>query len=240
MKRRIVAAVTAVLLAVVGGALLLNYVSSADERAMAGVQTVNVLVVTAPVPKGTATNQLTDLITVKALPAVAVASGAVSQLAQIKGLVANTDLQPGEQLLTARFSDPTVVADTQQVQIPKGTQEVSILLEPQRVLGGNLVPGDTVGVFVSTGGQTHLSVHKVMVTKVQGGIAPAPATPEAGSDTAPQPVPEGNVMVTLTLTAPNAEKVVFAAESAKIWLSLENAQASESGTKIVTKEDVYK
>ncbi len=47
-------------------------------------------------------------------------------------------------------------------------------------------------------------------------------------------------MVTLAMTAPNAEKVVFGAEHGKIWLSLEPANAALGGTRVVTEKSVYK
>ena len=53
MKRRIIAAVAALLLAGIGAVVLTSYVRGADARAMAGMQTEKVLVVTTMVPKGT-------------------------------------------------------------------------------------------------------------------------------------------------------------------------------------------
>jgi pilus assembly protein CpaB len=47
-------------------------------------------------------------------------------------------------------------------------------------------------------------------------------------------------MVTLALTAPSAEKVVFGAEHGKIWLSLEPANASVAGTRVVTEKNIYR
>ena len=59
LKRRLVAAVLALVLAGAGGVLLLGYVKGADRRAMAGMETVNVLVVTALIPNGTSADALT-------------------------------------------------------------------------------------------------------------------------------------------------------------------------------------
>ena len=58
MKRRLLAALTALLLAVVGGVMLLAYVSAADQRAIAGLAPARVLVVTEAVPEGATAAQL--------------------------------------------------------------------------------------------------------------------------------------------------------------------------------------
>src|SRR5918998_3869695 len=202
--RRLIAAIAAMLLAGVGAVLLLGYVGTAERRAMAGMETVQVLVVEKPVPEGT----------------------------------------PGEQLLASRFIDPALLADPNAVKIPKGMQELSIALESQRVLGGELKPGATVGVFVSLAkederpAQTHLVLHKVLVSKVQRG-ASAQQQEGAGGDNGTG-LPEGGLMVTLAVTAPSAEKIVFGAEHGKIWLSLEPAGADVAGTRVVTESSVYR
>jgi pilus assembly protein CpaB len=241
--RRLIAVIAAMLLAGVGAVLLLAYVGAADRRAMAGMETVNVLVVEKRVPAGTPAEKLGGLVTAKTLPVKAVATGTVSSLEPIRGRVATTDLQPGEQLLASRFVDPASLVDPDVVKIPKGMQELALALESQRILGGEIKPGATVGVFVSLPkeeerpAQTNLVLHKVLVSRVEGGTASAPPDDKPQNTTA---VPEGSLMVTLALTAPNAEKVVFGAEHGKIWLSLEPANAAVAGTRVVTERNVYK
>ncbi len=211
---------------------------------MAGMETVQVLVVEKPVPRGTPGEKLTGLVRMKTLPAKAVAPGSVSSLTPIRGRVATTDLVPGEQLLASRFVDPAVLADPNAIKVPKGMQELSLALESQRVLGGDLKPGATVGVFVSLAkedrrpAQTHLVLHKVLVTKVQHGTSAQQQ--EGGGPANGTGPPGGSLMVTLAVTAPNAEKIVFGAEHGKIWLSLEPADAAITGTRVVTEKSVYK
>ena len=252
MHRRVVAAIVAILLASVGAVLLLGYVANADQRALAGMDPVTVLVVAAPIAEGTPADELDELVTSEALPASAVAPGAMTSLSQVTGQVAVTDLEPGEQVLSQRFTEPEAFIPTSEVEVPLGMHEITIGLDSVRVLGGHLAAGETVGVFVSfeyeegaNPEQTHLVLHKVLVTRVQGGVAapePAPAASSPDSLEAPaatEPQPAGYVMVTLALTAPDAETMIFANEFGSVWLSLENADASEEGARIVTKEVVY-
>ncbi len=148
MKSRILAAVAAVVLAVLGTLVLTAYVSGADQRALQGAAAVQVLVVKAPIAAGTAADKLTDLVSVQSVPAKSEAVGAVASLDKLAGKVASVDLVPGEQLISSRFVDPAALkAKTAagKVDVPAGMQEVSILLEPQRVVGGDLAAGDTVG-----------------------------------------------------------------------------------------------
>ncbi len=246
MKRRIIAAISAILLAGVGAVLLMAYVGNADQRAMAGMETTNVLVVSAPVAEGTASEELTEMVTPTTLPARAVVSGSVSSLDDISGQVATADLQAGEQLLATRFADPASLEDEAEVEIPEDMHQVTVALDSQRVLGGHLTPGDTVGVFISLGdpAQTHLVLHKVLVTEVQGGIT-VPAESEQEGDppeiTEPETTeaPSGGVMVTLAMDAPDAEQAVFGMEHGTVWLSLEPTDTPEDGTRVVTGENVY-
>jgi pilus assembly protein CpaB len=243
--RRLIAAIAAMLLAGVGAVLLLGYVGTADRRAMAGMETVRVLVVERPVPEGTPAEKLAGFVTRKTLPVKAVAPGTLSSLEPISGRVTTTDLQPGEQVLASRFIDPALLVDPNEVKIPKGMQQVSIALESQRILGGELEPGATVGVFVSLAkederpAQTHLVLHKVLVSKVQRGTTAAQQN-EGAEPQHSTGLPDGTLMVTLAMTARNAEKIVFGAEHGKIWLSLEPANAAVAGTRVVTEKSVYK
>jgi pilus assembly protein CpaB len=80
---------------------------------------------------------------------------------------------------------------------------------------------------------------KVLVSKVQRGSASTQPDEGAESDTSAG-LPQGSLMVTLVVTARNAEKIVFGAEHGKIWLSLEPASAVVGGTRVVTEKSVFK
>ncbi len=238
MHRRLVAAVAAIMLAVVGAVLLMSYVAAADSRAMAGMEITQVLVVAESVPAGTQAADVAELVALEELPAKAVAPGALTSLDQVEGQTV-TDLEPGEQLLVSRFATPEPDSGP---EVPAGMHEVSVLLESQRVIGSNLVPGDTVAVFITKNSQTHLTLHKVLVTRVQGGLTPPEPTEASGQAEpapTPTPAPGGSVMVTIALSAPDAEKVVWAQEHGSVWLSLEPTDAPEKGTRVVTEENVY-
>ena len=237
MSRRLIAAVAAGLLAVVGTLLILVYVGGADRRAVADLDPTEVLIVTQPVPEGTRAEDLSKSVVLKMVPAAAVAPDALSTLDDVAGLVADAQLAPGEQLMAHRFIDSDALTADAGVEIPPGMHQVTIQLDRARVLGGHLVAGNRVGIFVSHQEQTHLVEHHVLVARVQGGIAPPPQAEGSESDAAA--APSEVIMVTLILDAAAAEKIVWGAENGGIWLSLEDAEAGDDGTRIVTPGNVY-
>src|SRR4051812_8820219 len=147
--RRILAAFAALVLLVVGGVVLLAYVHGADARALAGARPVQVLVADQRIPEGTSGDALESIVRTEIVPAKTALPGRVVNLSSLSGRVATVDVQPGEQLLFARFTRPGDLQAPGTVTVPAGLQEVSVLLEPQRAVGGRLAAGDKVGVVVS-------------------------------------------------------------------------------------------
>ncbi len=252
MKTRLVAVIVAVLLGVVGTVVLVGYVRGADARALAGTQTVNVLMVAAPIAAGTPGEALADLIETKAVPAMAAVAGRIIDLDQLAGQLSVVALVAGEQLLPSQFAAPDPGAAAVVVPIPKGFQQVTVVLQSQRALGGDLKAGDHVGVFLSFAPDvmiysTHLQLSSVLVTAVRlahGGDDPtAPAATETGAATTPAvPAdvdPGPDVYVTFAVNAADAEELVFGAEHGTIWLSNEPLGSNEDGVRVVQPSGVY-
>jgi pilus assembly protein CpaB len=252
MKRRIGGLATALVLAIIGTVALVAYVQSAKDQALAGEQLVDVLVVTEPIAKGVASEDIAAVKTVQ-VPVKVRAQGSVASLDELKGLVAGANLVPGEQFLAARFV--TAEAAAQRVDVPPGLLEVTVSLEPQRAVGGQVRVGDTVAVLASfeplgeKPETSNLILHKVLVTAVQVEQKPSGAIggdkskdkdkDKDADEGAPTLAPTGNLLVTLALDAPSVERVVFAGEHGRVWLSAEPKDAPEGGTKIVTPENVH-
>jgi pilus assembly protein CpaB len=256
VKSRLLAGVVAVLLAIVGAVIVVSYAQGADQRAVKNLDPVDVLVVTKAVPAGSTAETLKASVALQQLPGTAVAKTALTTLDGSAGKVTAADLVPGEQLLTERLVSPEELKTSGSVPVPAGLQEVSFQLEPQRVIGGRLAPGDNVGIFISTatGGieakadkeAVQLSIHKALVTAVQRAPEGATAKPAPAASGAPEPdprdvnLPTGLLMVTVAVNDVNAGKIVFAAEYASLWLSREPLDATDSGPRIMTRSDLYK
>jgi pilus assembly protein CpaB len=238
--------------------LVINYAQSADQRAVKNLEPVDVLVVKAPIPAGTSVESMAASLAIEQVPASAVTGSALRSLDSSKGKVSAVDLVPGEQLVSERLVKPEDIKPSGALQIPAGLQEVSFQLQPDRVVGGRLAPGDHVGVFINLdkGGQdekpdaetTELTVRKALVTAVQRAPQPAATAQPAPNATAdpnaqdPQDttLPTGNFMITIAVGDVDAAKVVFAAEYAKMWLSKEPTNAKDSGPRIIQRSEVYK
>jgi pilus assembly protein CpaB len=197
MQRRLIAAIAAVILAGIGAILLFNYVATADARAMEGQQPTDVLVVTQPIEAGTLGSHLAGYVEKRQLPLTAIVPGALTSLDQVAALATTTDLAPGEQLITSRFAEPGTSADGE-VAIPNDMQLVSIALEAQRTVGGQLAPGDKVAIYVTREEKTQQILQSVLVVKAGG--------------------EESGGTITLALAPANAQKVILATEASKIWL----------------------
>ena len=230
MNRRLVSAIAAGVLAVLGAVLLVSYVNNADSRAMANMDPIEVLVVSAPIAQGTPAEEVAASVTTERLPKAAVGPEPIRSLAEVAGRVAATDLQPGEQVLGARFVTRQSLERFGGIPVPEGYHSVTIALDAPRIVGGTITPGDTVGVFVTFGdGTTRLILRKILVTRVQGGLgATQPNEGVENPDAAP--VPDGGAMITMALTTDQSLTVVHAAEHSSIWLSLEDSTVPQDGT----------
>jgi pilus assembly protein CpaB len=242
VRRRLLAAFAALVLLVTGTLVLLAYVRGADARALAGTRTVEVLVVEQLVPEGTSGDDLAGSVRTVTMPAMAAIDGRVTDLSNLAGLVATVDLQPGEQLLASRFQRPDDLQAPGTVAVPAGLQELSVLLEPQRVAGGRIAAGDTVGVYLSQvlpdgTPQTSAVLHSVLVSQVQG--APTAADAQDGTEEAAAATPSSSLLLTLALTSKDAETVVFGMEHGTLWLSLETDGDDASGTRVLDPNTIY-
>ena len=241
MNRRMVAAFVAAALALGAFVSIFLYVRNADVRAMNGAAAENVYVVVNPIPKGTLAENLGTNIQLAQVPAKTVPGQAVTNLAAIQNKAASVDLVAGEVLLASRFVDPTVAAQDE-IAVPKGMEQMSVLLKPEQIRGGVLKAGETIGVVstvkvsgtapvavpgvgtvtIDTDFVTKQILSKVLVTRVQG--ATIPPTDPAGVN----PLPDGSVIVTVALSASDVERLSWAQAAGSLVLTVENKDADDS------------
>jgi pilus assembly protein CpaB len=300
MNRKMVGLILAFALATFGTFALAAYVRGAEDRALAGQELVEVIIVDDDIAAGSTAEDVARSVITDEIPDTAVPDDFVVDLSEIEGLVAAVDLVPGEILIPGRFESPTAFDrdQTRVIDVPPGLQEVTVTLDPNRAVGGNLVPGDTVGVFLSfepfeltgtididngaaltfdeiyfgttddpvlvrdtdgdgvldaaaedtadserqlsTPNTTHLTLHKVLVTNIQ--LEQLPETIDEDDDRVTSSTtlaPTGNLLVTLALDGPDAERLIFGTEFGFVYLSAEPDEAAEGGTRIQTRGSVY-
>lgn len=247
MMKKAAGALAALALFAVGTMMLVGYVRSAEEAALANEINVDVLVVSQPVEAGEPPSVRTEQV-----PQRLVVDDTVLAVDTLDDLVALVDLVPGEQLLWSRVGAPEEIQSTEptRVEIPGGFLAVTVPLEPERAFGGLLLPGMRVGVVGSFDIEavnpfndestllqtTNLLIHKALVVEVQAETPPQADVP-VGLVAAQ--LPEGRFLVTLAVPAYDIERVVFAAEWGTIWLAQEDSDADESGTRIQTADTIF-
>ncbi|MCD5344951.1 Flp pilus assembly protein CpaB [Agromyces sp. S2-1-8] len=246
MKTRIIGAIVALVLAVVGAFALITYVRGADARAAAGAELRDVYVVQETIVEGTPGEEVAELVQLDSIPERNIADGAVTDLEDLAGLVADAELLPGEQLLLGRFVDPLELAANGDVRVPDGMQEVSFALPVQRMVGGAVQAGNTIGVVVTGPGDgagigTRFELDRVLVTKVAVGVT---AT-TGGNDGAAAQQTGNMLMFTVALATHDVERLVWALEHAEkqsqvygVWVTLQNEKTDTSGSMLTTESNM--
>ncbi|MCI9871516.1 Flp pilus assembly protein CpaB [Arthrobacter humicola] len=237
------------MLAIVGTLLLVSYVQASEARAQQDLQPVEVLVVQEQIPRGSDVEKIKSAVKLTSLPAASVPNGALKSLDGLNGKVAGVELLPGEPLLGARLADPESLSAPGSVPVPNGMQEISVQLEAQRVVGGRIAAGDTVGIVVlfdkgalkdSPDVETGQEVfHKVLVTSVQRSTAKA----STASDPATQAnteLPTGQLIVTFARNDADSAKIAFGAHFGSLWLTKEPSTATEGAPVVVKKPGLYR
>ncbi|HEU5223877.1 MAG TPA: RcpC/CpaB family pilus assembly protein [Candidatus Lumbricidophila sp.] len=263
---RVIGAIVALVLTIGGAIALSIYVGSAESRAQNGAKIQQVYVVAdAMIPRGTSAESITDKIKIVEIPAIAVQPNHVTDLKKLVGKVTNADLLPGEQLLTGRFASPGDLDQAIAFPVPKGLSEVTITLPVERAVGGVIKPGDYLGVVATTSlpsaeatlPMTKSTLHQLLVTRVALGSTYAPpsdAKADSKDSTTKEAQPEiSTIMITVAVTIPQAEQLVFLAEMTKrkpaepddaapyaeIWALLESKESNVDGSSVRTKDTVF-
>lgn len=244
MNSRIIGGIAAFVLAVVGAVLLFAYVGAADRRAQDGLDPQEVLVAVVDAPEGTAVEDLGEYLEASTLPATAVAEGALSSLDGQQGLVLAHPLLAGEQLLETKLVDPEEQLEPGTVSVPAGLQEVTVVLDPARVVGGKIRAGDRVAIYgnyelritdaegsdtqadgTTTVDRTSLLMEQVLVTGVQ--IA-TPQQTDAVAQDGVSALPSGSAFVTFAVDADQAGRIIFTQDFGLTWLTKQSESTSEA------------
>jgi pilus assembly protein CpaB len=224
-RRRLVAIIGAVVLALFGTAVLIVFVSSAEDRALEGAERVQILVASAEIDAGTPANTI-DQVQLIEVPANMQPPDPVVDLETLGNQVTTQVILEGQTIVERQFGSPSDVRRPGGQQLEEGDEIITIALEPQRALGGQLSAGDLVGVMLSLdagggGGDdeaiaspdsertatTGMVISGVPVTAVSGGANAE--TGEAGD----------TVTVSLSVDQTEAERIAFGMEFGRIWLT---------------------
>jgi pilus assembly protein CpaB len=254
MRNRGLSIALAVLLAIVGTAGILVYVSHANSRAVAGQRAVTVLVAQKLIPAGTSAGQAQQqgLLGTETLPAASVPANAVTALTpDLKALVTSADVPSGQLLLRPMLV--TASQATSGLAIPPGMVAVSATFCLAEAVAGNVHPGSDVAVFqtVISGGSgtmtaqtacngshqwtaganfsTRLVLPKVEVLSVQTGLGlPGSGSGNGSGSTQGGSSGSGQVVVqllTLAVSQADAQQLILMTEDSLPYLALVTDQS---------------
>lgn len=232
-KRTLLAAGAAASLAVFGVILLASYLKAGEEERASSdpVASRQVLVVREPIPSGTT---LDELVTTRAtsfssdfVPLEHIAQGSVATVEELEMLgdvMVEVDLQPGEQVLAARFvPTESFFNRVASVEIPEGHHQVSFALDPTRSLGGLIRPGDDISIVASFTARagfddlTSVILPSVEVTNVQSSeVLQEPSTDDANAVAL---TPTGNYLITVAVEPDELTRLSFAIDYGRIMVA---------------------
>jgi pilus assembly protein CpaB len=231
MQSRVLAIVVAVVLALVATAALVVYVNGADRRAISNQEPVVVFVAAQTIKAGTRGEEAVnrEFVERREMPRSSVARDAVKSVSQIVDQFAAVDIVKDEVLLKQRWVGAEEVTGRRLLQIPEGHQAISIELELTRQVAGFVTPGDNVSLILSMkrpgpgGGEpvdrSQFLLHNIRVLAVAT-TALANSSTQNGGRVSQGRGSQTLTAVTLAVKPADAERVAYAAEFGKIYLTL--------------------
>jgi pilus assembly protein CpaB len=148
VKRRVLIAAVAILLAALGAAAVLAYVHQAVNRDLAGQKAVTALVAARVIPSGTSARaaQQQGFLRSETLPASSVPPDAVRSITPgVAALVTGSQVEPGQLLLRPMLVPAAQV--TGGIALPPGMVAVAMAFCLPEAVAGDVRPGSQVEVF---------------------------------------------------------------------------------------------
>lgn len=223
MDRRKLLLVVAVIVAMLGTALVFLYVQGADQRAEEQYDTVDVLTAVSPIAAGEtiADAAAAGKLQEKAVPRTVVLPNVVTDVEALTGLAANTNIYAGEQIVTDKFGG---VGEASALPIPEGQIAVSVQLTDTARVAGFVKAGSEVAIWlngieeVSQKPFTRLLLPSVNVLAAGSTtLVSTVSTDESGTETVEQ-LPK--TLLTLAVDQAQAEKIMFAASNGELSFGL--------------------
>lgn len=223
---------------------ILGYIGSIESRALRGQESVSAFVAKGVIPQGTAGQVAISqgLIVRQPIPRAMLAEGSITSLDQVKDRVAAVNILKGEQILSARF----VEAGAKGVlPIQADRQAVSVELGIPPGVAGFVRPGDRVSIIAhldaGPGGEARvqyllqgIEVLAIGQRSVLEGDDRQQQQGGLGAQSQQQ-----RVLMTLSLTPAEAEKLVFALFKGQVYFTLLPPEQQPVSTPGRTRENAF-
>ena len=226
--RRTLIIIVAIVIAAVAAVANVLYLNSVQARANNHAKLLKVFVVSKDIPKGTTgeTAIAQGLIKSGSIPERFRPATALTDINQIRGKVALTDLASGQVVVDGQFVEPRTAQVTFSQRIPAGQIAISISIDAIHAVDNLLVPGDKVdmlipfeptkqgtvpGQSVTPAGQESVLYQNVNILAIGSTTAPQAGETQAVSN-------PGSGVFTFALPPQAAERIILA--SSNIYLAL--------------------
>jgi len=226
MDRRRILIVVAAVIAALGTALVFFYVQGADKRAEDKFKAVTVLTAVKQINVGETVTaaQAAGKFEQTAVSESQVLPGALRSLDSISAQIAQTNIYPGEQIISSKFA--ATAASTSTLTIPKGDIAISVNLTDTARVAGFVNPGDKVAIFLNASGGAGLgSFSRLLLPNVEViavGTTTVVSTTKTDSTGAQTTEQLPRTLFTLGVTQAQAQKIMFAVSNGELAFALQN------------------
>lgn len=250
MGRRTILLVAALVVAALGTTLVFIYVNGINNRALADQKPVKVLFAKTAIQSGTsaAEAEKAGAFEQREVAANSVATGAISDIAPIQGLVALAPIFPGEQILQAKFGQPGA---TSGLPIPGDKLAISLQLNDPARVAGFVQPGSNVAIFVTMApsagtaqaGQPGQEFTRILLPRVQViAVGPTTVTTTTSTNTRTGQVNTEQLpraIMTLALSQADAQRVIYAQSKGALYFGLltKDSQVGKGG--VITGQNLF-
>jgi pilus assembly protein CpaB len=249
VSRRVLIVLVAVALAGVSAFAAVNYLSSADSRALGNAELVEVFLVKKDVAKGLPGEQALDegYIVKDRIPKKYYPAKAVVNSQTLRGKVALAPIPAGLPVVDGAFVDPRVATVSFAQRIDKGMEAITISVSDTQGVARLVVPGDHVNMILTMPANPAdaNSVQSQFVLKNIEVLAVGTAVQLQPGEQAAQPA-EGEAaptaqsgLLTLSLPAQDTERVTLAQELGNIHLTLVPPEFAPAAVPPVNRGNIF-
>ena len=193
MRRRTIAIIAAVVLALAAAALVVWYVSSVRDEETVAEPTQTVVVATADIPARTTGEAMVAnrLVERKVMVVSAVAPGALTSESQLQGQVLTVSVAKGQQLVESQLGVPE--EQSLSYRIKNGMRAISIGVDRRNAVGGAIKEGDRVDVIATFEADQFSAVQMIPPT-TSSTVPPAAGGPTTSTTILTSPMGLGMVL----------------------------------------------
>lgn len=150
----------------------------------------------------------------KTMPSELLPEGSVTELSQIEGASAQSEIYKGEVLVAKRFEEVSGVS----INVPDGMCAVSVPTKAVSAVGGSVSPGAEVNVYSTTASSTDLLAANVRVLSTSAS-ASSSSKKEASTDVS---------WITLAVKPALVSELIAAAGASDLYFTLPSESLTES------------